>query len=113
VWIFEPNQLIRVILSRPPEEVHQERDEIIAELSNVTGSLVVVDDIRYHVDSSGHILHDWQVVLDTLYVELKSFIYESVSHLTLNFHIYISPGFDPYDIATQKANINIFTDMVT
>jgi len=59
VWIFEPDQLIRVILSRPPEEVHQERDEIIAELSNVTGSLVVVDDIRYHVDSSGHIRHDW------------------------------------------------------
>ncbi|GFG39325.1 hypothetical protein Cfor_05830, partial [Coptotermes formosanus] len=59
VWIFEPDQLIRVILSRPPEEVHQERDEIIAELSNVTGSLVVVDDIRYHVDSSGHIQHDW------------------------------------------------------
>ncbi|XP_021925581.1 cadherin-87A isoform X2 [Zootermopsis nevadensis] len=59
VWIFEPNQLIRVILSRPPKEVHHERDEIIAELSNVTGSLVVVDDIRYHVDSSGHIHHDW------------------------------------------------------
>ncbi|PSN52632.1 hypothetical protein C0J52_14597, partial [Blattella germanica] len=59
VWIFEPDQLIRIILSRPPQEVHQERDEIIAELSNVTHNLVVVDDIRYHVDSSGHIRRDW------------------------------------------------------
>lgn len=59
VWIFEPNQLIRVILSRPPEEVNQERDEIISELSNVTQSLVVVDEIRYHVDGNGHINQDW------------------------------------------------------
>lgn len=59
VWIFEPDQLIRVILSRPPEEVNQEREEIIAELSNVTRSLVVVDEIRYHVDGNGHINQDW------------------------------------------------------
>ena len=59
VWVFEPSQLIRVILSRPPEEVHRERDEIVAELSNATQSRVVVDDIRYHVDGSGHIRRDW------------------------------------------------------
>lgn len=59
VWVFEPSQLIRVILSRPPAEVHRQRDEIVAELSNATQSRVVVDDIRYHVDSSGHIQTDW------------------------------------------------------
>ncbi|XP_047099103.1 cadherin-87A [Schistocerca piceifrons] len=59
IWIFEPDQLIRVILSRPPEAVNEDRDEIVAELSNITKSLVVVDDIRYHVDSNGHIHHDW------------------------------------------------------
>lgn len=48
-----------MILSRPPEEVHRERDEIVAELSNATQSRVVVDDIRYHVDGSGHIRRDW------------------------------------------------------
>lgn len=48
-----------MILSRPPEEVNQEREEIIAELSNVTRSLVVVDEIRYHVDGNGHINQDW------------------------------------------------------
>ncbi|XP_076686160.1 cadherin 87A isoform X2 [Andrena cerasifolii] len=59
VWVFEPSQLIRVILSRPPEEVNRERDEIVSELSNATQSRVVVDDIRYHVDASGHIRRDW------------------------------------------------------
>nr|OXU29140.1 hypothetical protein TSAR_006401 [Trichomalopsis sarcophagae] len=59
VWVFEPCQLIRVILSRPPEEVNREKDEIILELSNATQSRVVVDDIRYHVDSSGHIRREW------------------------------------------------------
>nr|CAD7400227.1 unnamed protein product [Timema poppensis] len=58
VWIYEPQQLIRVILSRPPEEVNQERDMIVAELSNVTNSLIVVDDIRYHVDAGGNIHRD-------------------------------------------------------
>ncbi|XP_074114366.1 cadherin 87A [Cotesia typhae] len=59
VWVFEPSQLIRVILSRPPQEVNRQRDEIVAELSNATQSRVVVDEIRYHVDSSGHIRHEW------------------------------------------------------
>ncbi|XP_046393425.1 cadherin-87A-like [Ischnura elegans] len=59
IWIYEPEQLIRVILSRPPEEVNQEKDEIVSELSNATQSQVVIDDIRYHVDSSGQIRRDW------------------------------------------------------
>lgn len=51
--------MIRVILSRPPSEVNQERDEIIAELSNATQKLIIVDDIRYHVDDLGRIRMDW------------------------------------------------------
>ncbi|KAG5343409.1 CAD87 protein, partial [Acromyrmex heyeri] len=63
VWVFEPSQLIRVILSRPPEEVNSERDEIVSELSNATQSRVVVDDIRYHVDASGHIRREWVITV--------------------------------------------------
>ncbi|XP_015514773.1 cadherin-87A isoform X1 [Neodiprion pinetum] len=59
VWVFEAAQLIRVILSRPPEEVNREKDEIVTQLSNATQSRVVVDDIRYHVDASGHIRREW------------------------------------------------------
>ncbi|KAJ8921829.1 hypothetical protein NQ315_008461 [Exocentrus adspersus] len=59
VWIFEPEQLIRVILSRPKEEVTKERDEIIAELSNATQSLVIIDKIRYHIGDNGVKNEEW------------------------------------------------------
>lgn len=59
VWIFEPEQLIRVILSRPVEEVVQEKDEIVLELSNATRSLVIVDEIRYHTGSNGYKNEEW------------------------------------------------------
>ncbi|EEZ99177.2 cadherin 23 [Tribolium castaneum] len=59
VWIFEPEQLIRVILSRPSDEVVRERDEIVAELSNATQSLVIIDEIRYHTDDNGYKNEEW------------------------------------------------------
>lgn len=59
MWIFEPEQLIRVILSRPKEEVTRERDEIIAELSNATQSLVIIDEIRYHIGDNGLKNEEW------------------------------------------------------
>uniref|UniRef100_A0A182QKL0 Cadherin domain-containing protein n=1 Tax=Anopheles farauti TaxID=69004 RepID=A0A182QKL0_9DIPT len=59
VWIFNPEQLVRMILSRPPSEVHQDREEIVSELANATQRLIIVDEIRYHVDSLGRIRMDW------------------------------------------------------
>lgn len=59
VWIFNADQLIRVILSRSPSEVNVEREEIITELSNATSRRIIVDEIRYHVDSMGRIRMDW------------------------------------------------------
>ncbi|XP_055907536.1 cadherin-87A isoform X2 [Eupeodes corollae] len=59
IWIFDSSQLIRIILSRPPEEVYQEQDEIIAELRNATQHRIIVDEIRFHVDSMGRIRMDW------------------------------------------------------
>lgn len=59
VWVFNPEQLVRVILSRPPSEVHNEQDEIIAELRNATQKRIIIDEIRYHVDAIGRIRMDW------------------------------------------------------
>lgn len=50
---------MRVILSRPPEEVYQEQEEIIAELRNATQHRIIVDEIRFHLDSIGRIRMDW------------------------------------------------------
>lgn len=59
IWIFNPHQLIRIILSRSPFEVHQEREQIIAELQNVTKKRIIIDEMRYHVDAIGRIRMDW------------------------------------------------------
>jgi len=80
--VYEDHQLIRVVLSRPPEEVHRESRDISGELGNATNSLVVIDDVRYHVDSQKHLHRDWtdmylhvvnkdtQVIEDTMQVIL-------------------------------------------
>ncbi|KAJ1523428.1 hypothetical protein ONE63_001290 [Megalurothrips usitatus] len=59
VWLYEPSQLVRVILSRPPSEVNAQQAEIVAELSNATQRLVVVDGIGPHVNSQGRPRPDW------------------------------------------------------
>lgn len=51
--------MVRIILSRPPEEVYQEQDEIIAELRNATNHLIIVDEIRFHIDAEGRVQMDW------------------------------------------------------
>jgi hypothetical protein len=50
---------VRVILSRPPSEVHIERDEIVQELRNATQKQIIVDEIGYHIDGMGRIRMDW------------------------------------------------------
>ena len=46
-------------MSRSPSEVHKEQTEIVAELKNATQRRIIVDEIRYHVDSMGRIRMDW------------------------------------------------------
>lgn len=59
IWIFRLDQLVRVILSRPPSEVLQEKDELISELQNATGKRIVVNEIRHHVNGNNLIKMDW------------------------------------------------------
>ncbi|XP_013102305.2 cadherin-87A isoform X1 [Stomoxys calcitrans] len=59
VWIYDYSQLVRVILSRPPDEVYQQQEEIVAELRNATQHRIIVDEIRYHVDSMTRVRVDW------------------------------------------------------
>lgn len=46
-------------MSRPPSEVNAQQAEIVAELSNATQRLVVVDGIGPHVNSQGRPRPDW------------------------------------------------------
>lgn len=59
VWIFEPEQLIRIILSRPVEEVLKEKGEIVQELTNATNSIIIATNIKSHVNETGQVNNEW------------------------------------------------------
>ncbi|KAG8178249.1 hypothetical protein JTE90_000350 [Oedothorax gibbosus] len=59
VWIYEQNQLVRVIIAEPPEEVNKRKDIIYEILSNATRGVVVIDDIRYHVNEKKKLVRRW------------------------------------------------------
>ncbi|KAG1695314.1 Cadherin-87A [Nymphon striatum] len=59
VWVYEANQLIRVIIAQPPERIAELQVELINVLSNATGGIVVIDDIKYHVTSQNKIDKKW------------------------------------------------------
>ncbi|KAK8743275.1 hypothetical protein OTU49_001344 [Cherax quadricarinatus] len=50
VWVWEREDLVRVVLAQPPEEVVHHQEDIAATLSQVTKGIAVVDEIRYHVN---------------------------------------------------------------
>lgn len=58
IWVWEREDLVRVVLAQPPEEVVKGQEEIAAILSQVTGGTAVVDEIRYHVDTDNTVKHE-------------------------------------------------------
>ncbi|XP_076318163.1 cadherin 87A isoform X1 [Tachypleus tridentatus] len=59
LWVYEPEQLTRVIIAQPPEIVNKKKEEFISILSNATGGFVVIDDIRYHVNADNNLVQKW------------------------------------------------------
>jgi hypothetical protein len=49
LWIYEPEQLIKLVIDKSPMEVNKQKDEIVAELHNVTQDIIVIDEIKFHV----------------------------------------------------------------
>ena len=58
LWIYEPQQLIKLVIDQPPTSVNQNKAGILDELRNVTQAVVAVDDIRYHVDAAEGLKRD-------------------------------------------------------
>ncbi|KAG0411798.1 hypothetical protein HPB47_011094, partial [Ixodes persulcatus] len=59
VWIYEPEQLVRVIIAQPPEEVYADQKQVVAVLSNATGGTVVIDKLKYHINDKGKLVKSW------------------------------------------------------
>ncbi|KAK4292814.1 hypothetical protein Pmani_034453 [Petrolisthes manimaculis] len=50
VWVWERDDLVRVVLAQAPETVVRHQDSIAQTLSKVAEGTAVVDEIRYHVN---------------------------------------------------------------
>ena len=58
LWIYEPKQLIKLVVNMPPMQVNREKRSIITALKNVTQETVVLDEIKYHISPEGGLRRD-------------------------------------------------------
>ena len=53
LWVYEPNQLARIVVAKPLERATTERELFGDELRNATQLLIVIDELRHHVEDDG------------------------------------------------------------
>ncbi|KAA0203916.1 hypothetical protein HAZT_HAZT006958 [Hyalella azteca] len=63
VWVWEADQLVRVVLSQPPHEVALQQEAIADILSQVAEGTAVVDEVRYHVMPDNTVNTNWTDML--------------------------------------------------
>ena len=56
--MYEPAQQLKLVINKDPMEVNRQKETIIAQLSNVTQKIVVIDDIKYHVNTAAGLRRD-------------------------------------------------------
>ncbi len=58
LWVYEPEQLIRLVIAQDPAKVNAKKEDILAKLRNATQEDIAVDDIRFHVDEKEGLRRD-------------------------------------------------------
>lgn len=53
LWVYEPNQLSMIVVAKPLERALIERELLGDELRNATQLLIVIDEMRHHVEDDG------------------------------------------------------------
>ena len=53
VWVYESDQLAKIVIAKPLETAIAERETFGDELRNATQFLIVIDELRNHVDDDG------------------------------------------------------------
>lgn len=81
--MYETHQLVKLIVSRAPQTVNEGREQILSSLANVTNRIVVLDDVRYHVNQHGYIQPDWSDVYLHLVDPMRNDIMSSWEVLTI------------------------------
>lgn len=70
IWIHDPSKLIRMTIKTEPENVHSKREDYEASLSNATGHIAILNEIKYHVElKTGKLMKQWSDV-DVHFVDL-------------------------------------------
>jgi len=70
-------------VSRAPQTVNEGREQILSSLANVTNMIVVLDDVRYHVNQYGYIQQNWSDVYLHLINPMRNDIMSSWDVLTI------------------------------
>ncbi|XP_057704908.1 cadherin-23 isoform X1 [Corythoichthys intestinalis] len=55
IYILRDDQRVKIVFNEIPDLVRENRDDFINLLSNITGAIVNLDDIQFHVDKKGRV----------------------------------------------------------
>lgn len=53
LWVYEPNQLSMIVIAKPLERALMEREVLGDELRNATQLLIVIDEMKHHMEEDG------------------------------------------------------------
>ncbi|KAM4730337.1 cadherin-23 [Anableps anableps] len=55
IYILRDDQRVKIVFNEIPDWVRENQDDFISLLSNITGAIVNLDDIQFHVDKKGRV----------------------------------------------------------
>ena len=76
LWVYEPAQQLKLVINKDPMMVNMEQQNIVARLNNVTEKVVVIDDIKYHVNSASGLRRD----MTDMYIHVVDDITNEIMH---------------------------------
>ncbi|XP_055358213.1 cadherin-23 isoform X2 [Betta splendens] len=58
IYILRDDQRVKIVFNDIPDLVRKNQEDFISLLSNITGAIVSLDDIQFHVDKKGKVSYD-------------------------------------------------------
>ncbi|XP_037320872.2 cadherin-23 [Pungitius pungitius] len=58
IYILRDDQRVKIVFNEIPDFVRENQDDFVNLLSNITGAIVNLDDIQFHVDKKGRVSYD-------------------------------------------------------
>ncbi|XP_031734609.1 cadherin-23 isoform X2 [Anarrhichthys ocellatus] len=58
IYILRDDQRVKIVFNEIPDLVRENQEDFVNLLSNITGAIVNLDDIQFHVDKNGRVSYD-------------------------------------------------------